>query len=1061
PKTESRMPWEPNAGGYLETWLVCGEFPNPPHEGAKEYDHTPPCVGLDTDYLAEQGGETAIVPVAGMRHKRPDGTFAPWFAHTAPGGRVDFVSALRGRPTSNVVAYAYRTIESDQGGKAMLSVGSDDGIRIWLNDAVVHDHILARGVHPDEDVVPVDLRKGSNRLLVKVEQGSGGWGFILRTLTESEALALDPGEIAPTQLPAPEGKPDTLVVTIDSGMGARLRPDEPVDIVAVAPNYKAVIRVQKKRSDTIALDTADWPVGPYELRLSHVLPDGATVTKYIDWYRGDWQAQVKKLLAACDALPPRPTKEADLRLQVVGAFVRDRLGENVAADGWKQIHGLLMEHQEIVLGDDATNRPHAFRRLAWRDPVDDSAQYARAFLPTGYDAKKPWPMVVRLHGYNPPNPEYIRWWGVTNRHSSMADREGVIVLEPHGRANTGYNGIGDTDVLRAMAEAKAKFNVDADRVYLMGYSMGGGGTWHVGTRHPEAFAAIGPVYGGWDYHTRFDADDYQKLTPEQRFDEERWSSFAQADSLLTTPVFVNHGDDDTLVDVDHSRYAVRMLQRWGYNIRYWEHPGKGHGALGCETELVRAFLSHRRDAMPRRVRVRSGWLETASAHWVRVEQSEAPRAFIVVDARVADRHTIVLNTQNALEVRLTPGEPILDRKSPVRVVWNGRSGGPVSFKDGAIVLRAPEHRPGRLAKTPGVSGPIEDVQTTPFVIVRGTVSKDPVMRRFCQMRAEAIRDQWQRWQHATPRYALDTDLTDDQAKSLSLILVGGPEANAVTARLIDGIPLELHYDSIVIGSARFNARDAAVQVVCPNPLNADRYVTVIAANSGKGMFFADQLPGDVDFAISDGRVADEEPGHKLLVVSGSFDHAWEYREAFARRGDVELRRAARVRNAPQHMTADVDGPVLHVSDLLEAKAAGGFADMQRDRNAQGKPIVLDGKTYARGLGLRVWHEACTVTYDIADAGWERLRATLGIEVPDRDKLEQKQKDGTRVFFIVRGDGEELYRSPVFGWDAKAVRIDVDVAGVKELQLEVGNEVQWHNAARSIDWAALRLERTVE
>ncbi|NQT85130.1 hypothetical protein HQ560_00095, partial [bacterium] len=40
PKTESRMPWEPNAGGYLKTWLVCGEFPNPPHEGGKEYDHT-------------------------------------------------------------------------------------------------------------------------------------------------------------------------------------------------------------------------------------------------------------------------------------------------------------------------------------------------------------------------------------------------------------------------------------------------------------------------------------------------------------------------------------------------------------------------------------------------------------------------------------------------------------------------------------------------------------------------------------------------------------------------------------------------------------------------------------------------------------------------------------------------------------------------------------------------------------------------------------------------------------------------------------------------------------
>ena len=72
-------------------------------------------------------------------------------------------------------------------------------------------------------------------------------------------------------------------------------------------------------------------------------------------------------------------------------------------------------------------------------------------------------MVVVLHGYNPPNPLYIHWWGVTNRYNWLAQRHNVVVLEPHGRGNASYRGIGDADVVRAIALAKQKFSIDADR----------------------------------------------------------------------------------------------------------------------------------------------------------------------------------------------------------------------------------------------------------------------------------------------------------------------------------------------------------------------------------------------------------------------------------------------------------------------------------------------------------------------------------------------------------------------------------------------------------------------
>ena len=55
----------------------------------------------------------------------------------------------------------------------VLTFGSDDGIKVWLNGAVVNAKNVTRGFNVDEDQVPAKLKKGWNTLLVKVTQGAG------------------------------------------------------------------------------------------------------------------------------------------------------------------------------------------------------------------------------------------------------------------------------------------------------------------------------------------------------------------------------------------------------------------------------------------------------------------------------------------------------------------------------------------------------------------------------------------------------------------------------------------------------------------------------------------------------------------------------------------------------------------------------------------------------------------------------------------------------------------------------------------------------------------------
>jgi pimeloyl-ACP methyl ester carboxylesterase len=1096
-KSEMRNPWQ-RTTSYVRTWLICGEFPADLSKGASPGSSVP-AANLATDYLGEHGGEAGIRPTAGMTHTRPDGTTATWTAYTSPGDTLDFVKAFAGRPSADVVAYAYTTITRDRAGPVLLAIGSDDGVRVWVNGKLVHDNPVRRGLRLDSDIVEAPMRAGANAVLVKVEQGTGDWGLSLREIGDGEARLVARSSFAPALEQAAEGK---LAVRTDA-MLARFDDDHsPVRVEVVAPGGSVVGSQVAARGETVTFDTDSWVDGPYEVvcqmapGVARRRPAEATspppcglpaneLTAYLPWSKGDAYAAAERLVES--AKQADQSTQAGMVHAMLADLVRDRLGADLSRKSPSDlaaIHGTLMEFAE--LGGHGVGRPptaggssvasqaagllrsprwavraRGMVRLAYRDEIDDSPQFCRAYLPAGYDPAKRWPMIVNLHGYNAENPPYVRWWSVDQRHDEWADRFGVIVIYPMGRYNTGYRGIGDADVVRCIELAKEQFSVDEDRVYLTGYSMGGGGTWHVGTRHPDLFAAIGPYYGGWDYHTGMDEAALQRLTPRERFQMERDSSFAQAEQLLTLPIWVLHGDADPLVNPDESRYAVRMLERWGYDIRYREVPGGVHGPIGGEEDLYRWFLSHRRDPYPKQVRVRSGDLKGASAYWVTVIQQEKPFAFIEVEAEVLSPNSIRLDTLNVLEVHLTPGPLIrqpVDRA--LAVIWNGELRRVPPDEHGAIVLRARGYRPGKLVKRPALAGPISDVYNTPFAVVQGTVSRDAMMRRLCGQQAETSLREWEAWQHWRPRFFLDREMKDVDVAKYSLILIGGPDDNLVTRRLIGRIPLKIGRDKVTVDGCSFPAADAMVRMVCPHPLNPERYVLVLAATSPAGMTMAGG-PDDVDFAVIDGRVPNGEegrPAQKVWPATGVFDYNWRLKPEFVTTGDPETRAKSPLRKAPRLLSAKVQGDDLMLSDLLPSQAQGTFGMMMRDLNWAGKPITLGGKSYPRGIAVNTSDGPNAAEWDLAGAGWRRLRGVIGIEVWPEPRATPLNKDNTRTIFVVRGDGKELYRSEPFTYDSAPKELDVDVTGVSILRLEVVLGAAPWDAVASADWAELRLER---
>ena len=97
------------------------------------------------------------------------------------------------------------------------------------------------------------------------------------------------------------------------------------------------------------------------------------------------------------------------------------------------------------------------------------------------------------------------------------------------------------------------FPIDTDRVYVIGLSMGGMGTFEITSKYPALFAAAVPICG-------------QMENPKD---------------LIHTkgiPFRIFHGDADQVVPIDGSRDAYNTLTDLGYEVEYIEYPGVKHGS---------------------------------------------------------------------------------------------------------------------------------------------------------------------------------------------------------------------------------------------------------------------------------------------------------------------------------------------------------------------------------------------------------------------------------------------------------------------------------------------------
>jgi predicted peptidase len=164
-------------------------------------------------------------------------------------------------------------------------------------------------------------------------------------------------------------------------------------------------------------------------------------------------------------------------------------------------------------------------------------------VPRGYDPAKPAPLVVVLH----PGGERRRYYGSAFTRMivepGLRDLKAVMIAPDCPPASPSWTDApADKAVMALLQSAVENYNIDRKRILVVGYSMGGRGTWFMSAEHPDIFTAAIPMAASTGNE------------PVERF------------GLM--PTYVIHSRSDEVVPFAPAERNARALSRMGRPVHF-------------------------------------------------------------------------------------------------------------------------------------------------------------------------------------------------------------------------------------------------------------------------------------------------------------------------------------------------------------------------------------------------------------------------------------------------------------------------------------------------------------
>jgi predicted peptidase len=242
-----------------------------------------------------------------------------------------------------------------------------------------------------------------------------------------------------------------------------------------------------------------------------------------------------------------------------------------------------------------SNDPRVQNRTYRFSETNEDLPYC-VFVSSKVSKEKKSPLIISLHGLGI-GPGFM----CQGKAIDLAEEGGYIFAAPIGYNIGGWYGspvmkfdgrrgrgpvlppapdnlaeLSEKDVLNVLAMMRKEFNIDDSRTYLMGHSMGGAGTYFLGSKHAKEWAALAPI------------------APAAFLMNDNRAAILQGIKDANVPMLVTTGDADEAVPVTNTRMWVGTMKALGMNHEYKEYPGVTHGPIieAAMPDIFAFFKAH-------------------------------------------------------------------------------------------------------------------------------------------------------------------------------------------------------------------------------------------------------------------------------------------------------------------------------------------------------------------------------------------------------------------------------------------------------------------------------------
>ena len=525
-----------------------------------------------------------------------------------------------------------------------------------------------------------------------------------------------------------------------------------------------------------------------------------------------------------------------------------------------------------------------------RSKLDGSVQPYGLVVPATLDRTKPTPVLVWLLGRGEKRTELAFLAEREAGPPQIVPKDTVIVV-PYGRFCNATKFAGEVDVFEALAAVRAQYRVDANRIAVGGFSMGGGSAWHLATHFSGLWCAATPGAGFAEtpIFTKAGAPGREQRPAWEQLLWRQYEATGISGNLFNLPTLAYAGELDGQKEASDLMEAA--MAKEGLKLDRFIGPKTGH-SYHAETkvELTKRFeelIAKGREWVPAEIHLSTYTLRYPEVAWARIEGMEKHWERADVRAQLVTNMSIRAETRNVSAMRLKQPYPwaagvltdlVIDRQSLGRQQQPMFGPGPLLVKKDGKWSVSPEE-PSFLRKRPGLTGPVDDAFMEPFLFVRPSGRPlNPIVGGWVEGELTAARQLWRDVFRGDAPVKSDSAVTDADIANHNLILWGDPSSNAVLAKIVAQLPVKWDAKELVFHGQTYAAANHAPILVFPNPLNPARYVVLNSGidfrTEGYGNN-AHQTPKLPDWAIVDLRTPPGPRWPGKIVDAGFFDEEWK------------------------------------------------------------------------------------------------------------------------------------------------------------------------------------------